>query len=142
MAKICPKKKAVDMKKFINSSEFWSYIVRGVRRPKKRLPIENINNQAYMRRLIAACFIEKATRADIKMILKLLNHNYKWIAFRAAAKLSEIGRTEDLDKLVDLLWELDEEKLRDADPALYGLCLLDERLHEEVRSAALGSDAS
>lgn len=140
MAKICPKKKAVDMKKFINSKEFWSYIVRGDRRPKNRLPIENINNQAFMRRLIGACFIEKTTRTDIKLLIKLLNHNYRWIAFRAAAKLSEIGRSEDLDRLVDLLWELDEEKLRDADPALYGLCLLDERLHEPVRSLALSSD--
>jgi hypothetical protein len=142
MAKICPKRKAVDMKKFINSSEFWSYIVRGERRPKNRLPIENINNQAFMRRLIAACFIEKATRTDIRLMLKLLNHNYKWIAFRAAAKLPEIGRTEDIDRLVNLLWKLDEEKLRDADPALHGLCLLDERLHEQVRSPSLGGDVS
>jgi hypothetical protein len=136
MAKICTKRKAVDMKKFLDSKEFWSYIVRGEPRPKNRLPIENINNQALMRRLIAACFIEKATRTDIKLMLKLLNHNYRWIAFRAAAKLSELGRAEDLVSLVDLLWELDEEKLRDADPALYGLCLLDERLHEPVRSLA------
>ena len=142
IAKICTKRKAVDMKKFINSREFWSYIFRGERRPKNRLPIENINNQAFMKRLIAACFIEKATRIDINLILKLLNHNYRWIAFRAAAKLSEIGRTEDLDRLVDLLWELDEDKLRDADPALYGLCLFDERLYESVRSPALGIDVS
>jgi hypothetical protein len=140
MGKICTKRHSIDMKKFINSKEYWSYIARGERRPTKRLPIANINNQAFMRRLIAACFIEKTTRADMKMMLKLLNHNYKWIAFKAAAKLSEIGRTEDLDKLVNYLWDLDEMKLRDADPAIYGMCLLDERLHEPDKSLALTGD--
>lgn len=130
MAKICTKKKAADLKRFINSREFWSYIVRGERRPKNRLPIDNTDNQAFVRRLIAACFIKEATRTDIKLILKLLNHNYKWIAYKATAKLSEIGRVADLNNLVDVLWELDEEKLRDKEPALYGLCLLDERLHK------------
>lgn len=130
MAKIYTKRKEVDMKKFINSREFWSYIGREERRPKNRLPVENIDNQAFMRRLIAACFIEKATKTDIKLILKLLNHNYRWIALRAAAKLPEIGRAEDLDNLVDVLWELEEEKLQDAEPALYGLCLFDERLYK------------
>lgn len=130
MAKICSKRKAVDLKKFINSNEFWSYIVRGERRPKNRLPVENIDNQAFMRRLIAACFVEEATRTDIKLILKLLNHNYRWIAYRAAAKLSEIGTAADLNNLVDVLWKLDEEKLRDNEPALHGLCLLDKRLHK------------
>jgi hypothetical protein len=127
-AKMCTRRKALELKKFINSTEFWSYVSQGERRPRNRLPIENTDNQAFIRRLIAACYIEKATRADTKLILRLLDHNYKWIARRAAAKLSEIGRTEDIDKLVDLLWKLDETKLKDADPAIYALCLLDKRL--------------
>jgi len=130
MAKICTKKKVADLKRFINSKEFWSYIVRGERRPKNRLPVENIDNQAFMRRLIATSFLKEATRTDINLIMKLLNHNYKWIAYKAASKLSEIGTVADLNNLVDVLWKLDEEKLRDNEPALYGLCLLDERLHK------------
>jgi hypothetical protein len=130
MAKICTKKKAADVRRFINSREFWSYIFQGEPRPKNRLPVKNIDNQAFMRRLIAACFVEEATRTDIKLIMELLNHNYMWIAYKAATKLSGIGRLEDLNNLVDVLWNLDEEKLRDNEPALYGLCLLDERLHK------------
>jgi len=83
-----------------------------------------------MRRLIATSFLKEATRTDINLIMKLLNHNYKWIAYKAASKLSEIGTVADLNNLVDVLWKLDEEKLRDNEPALYGLCLLDERLHK------------
>jgi len=130
MAKICTKKKTADLKRFINSKEFWSYIVRGKPRPKNRLPVENIDNQAFMRRLIAACFVKEATRTDIKLIMKMLNHNYNWIAYKATSKLSEIGTVADLNNLVDVLWNLDEEKLQDSDPTLYGLCLLDERLHK------------
>jgi HEAT repeat protein len=132
MAKMCTKRKAVELKKFINSKEFWSYVCQGERRPRNRLPIKNTDNQAFIRRLIAACFIEKATRADIKLIMKLLDHNYSWIARRAAVKLSEIGKTEDIDKLVNLLWKLDEKKLEDADPAIYGLSLLDDRLRSRA----------
>jgi len=131
-AKMCTRSKALEMKGFINSREFWSYVNQGERRPRNRLPIENTDNQAFIRRLIAACFIEKTTRADIKLILRLLDHNFKWIAHRAAAKLSEIGETEDLNELTDYLWGLEEEKLQDADPAIYGLCLLDERLHNKA----------
>jgi len=132
MAKMCTRRKALELKKFINSKEFWFYVRQGERRPRNRLPIENTDNQAFIKRLIAACFIEKATRADIKLILRLLDHNFKWIAHRAAAKLSEIGETEDLNRLVNYLWGLKEEKLQDADSAIYGLCLLDERLHKKA----------
>lgn len=130
IAKICSKKKWSSLKKTISSKEFWSYIQTEQQRPKNRLPVENVDNQAFMRRLIAACFIEKAPRKDIDLIQKLLHHYYKWIAYKAATKLSEIGRVRDLNNLLQALWNLDEENLNYSDAALHGLCLLDKKLHK------------
>ena len=82
-----------------------------------------------MRRVIAACFIEKADKRDINLLQKLLHHYYKWIAYKAAARLSKIGTIRDIDNLNQTLWHLDEEKLKYSDPALYALCQLDKRLY-------------
>jgi len=129
MAKLCSLKRLSSLRKWINSKEFWSYILTEQQRPKKRLPIENIDNQAFMRRVVAACFIKKASRTDIDLIYKLLHHYYKWIAYKAAAKLSKIGEIQDIDNLTENLWSLDDEELNNSDPALYGLCLIDKKVH-------------
>jgi len=131
MARICSERKSSSLKKYINCKEFWSYILPEQRRPKKkRLPVENIDNQAFMRRLIAASFIEKAGRGDIGLIQKLLRHYYKWIGYKAATKFSQIGVSRDLDVLNETLWNLGEDELKYAEPALHALCLLDEQLHK------------
>jgi hypothetical protein len=77
MANICSMKGVLYFKKYINSKEFWTYILPEQQRPTRRLPIENIDNQAFMRRVIAACFIENASKTDINLINKMLYHYYK-----------------------------------------------------------------
>ena len=90
MAKICTNKTSSALKKFINCKEFWSYILAGQQRPKRQLPVGNIDNQAFMRRVIVACFLEKSDRTDINLIQKLLHHYYKWIAYKAASAPSTL----------------------------------------------------
>ncbi|MCP4256974.1 MAG: hypothetical protein GY774_05535 [Planctomycetes bacterium] len=129
MARICSKKQARNLRRCTKSPEFWSYILPEDNRAKLALPVKNIENQAFMRRVIAACLIEKADKKDIDLLKKLLHHYYKWIAYKAAVKLSRIGTIRDIDNLNQSLWQLDEEKLKYSDPALYVLCLLDKRFH-------------
>ena len=129
MAKICTKKQAQELRKFVNSKEFWSYILREQARTKNRLPVVNTDNQVFMRRIIAACIIEKGNKKDTGTLIRLLWHDYKWIANRAAEKLSKISGKRDLDKLTQDLWQLNEDALGYAEPALYALCLLDRKLY-------------
>ncbi len=129
MARICSKKQAQNLKRFIESPEFWSYILPGNNRSKRPLPVKDIENQAFMRRVIAACFIEKADKKDINLLMRLLHHYYKWIANKAAVRLSKIGSIRDIENLNQSLWQLEEEKLKYSDSAVYALCLLDKRLY-------------
>ncbi len=133
MAKICNKKQSRSLGKFISSSEFWTYILPEDNRAKRPLPVKNIDNQAFMRRVIAACFIEKTTRKDINILRKFLNHNYKWIAYKAAAKFAKVGYVSDLDNLTLSTWNLDQGKLKEANAIIYALCLLDKKLYTHNR---------
>jgi len=133
MAKICNEKESHSLGKFINSSEFWTYISPGNNRVKRPLPLKNIDNQAFMRRVIAACFIEKRTRKDINMLRKLLNHNYKWIAYKAAAKFAKVGYVSDIDNLTRSAWKLDQANLKEATATTYALRLLDKKLYAHNR---------
>jgi|GEM_PF-3831899 len=132
MARICSNRQARNLRKFINSQEFWSYVLPEDNRSKRPLPVENVENQAFMRRVIAASFVEKAGKKDINLLKKLLHHYYKWIAYKAAIKLSKVGSIRDIDELNQSLWNLDEEKLKYSDPAIYALCLLDKRFYHSV----------
>jgi hypothetical protein len=133
MARICNKKQSRSLGKFVNSSEFWSYISSGNKRAKRPLPVKNIDNQAFMRRVIAACFIGKTTRKDVDILRKLLNHNYKWIAYKAAVRFAKVGYVCDLDNLTRSAWNLDQEKLKEANATMHALCLLDKKLYRHNR---------
>ena len=133
MARICGKKQSQSLGKFIKSSEFWSYISSGDNRAKRPLPVKNVDNQAFIKRVIAACFIDKATRKNIDILRKLLHHNYKWIAYKAAAKFAKVGNVRDLDNLTHSAWNLDQEKLKEANATMHALCLLDKKLYKHNR---------
>lgn len=114
----------------LESAEFWKYIEPASRRPRRRLPIRHIDNQALMRRLLAACFIQVASRRDAGRIKELLMHNYDWIAQRAAEKLSELGRETDLDELNEKLLRARDVESSELNSRLKGLCALDRSLYE------------
>jgi len=130
MAQLCSRKLSLALKKYINSKEFWSYIFSEKPRPKRRLPVKNIENQAFMRRIIAACFIKNADRPDINILRKLIHHDYKWIAYKAVTRFSHIAKRKELDNLTQDLWNLDEGDLNRFAPALVALCLLDKKIYK------------
>jgi hypothetical protein len=113
----------------LESSEFWNYIGPDARRPRHRLPVLNVDNQALMRRLLAACFTRVASRRDLGRLKRLLTHYYDWIAHKAAERLSGLGREADVDELNEKLLRYRDPESSRVDGILQGLVLLDRRLY-------------
>jgi hypothetical protein len=131
VAAICGSNLKSRLKRYLSSPEFWEYIPKLSRRPASRLPLRRPENQALFRRVVGACFIEVATQSDCRVLKKLLFHNYDWLAMKAAMKLGELGRVEDLSELSEQLLALaDLESDERVAPAVVALCALDRRFHE------------
>ena len=116
------------LKSFLKSPEFWTYVKPDEPRNADRLPVKNLENLPLLRRIIAACFLAVATAEDRRIIIKLLQHNYGWIASKACDRICNVGRPEDIDKLVsDLLTKVDEEATA---KIVAGLSALDSELYK------------
>jgi HEAT repeat protein len=111
------------------SPEFWAYIEASVRRPRNRLPIRCIENQALVRRLLAACFVRVAKRRDRGRLKKLLTHNYDWIAQKAASTLAQFGKESDLDELNEILLQAKDIESPQVNGLLEGVRALDQALY-------------
>jgi HEAT repeat protein len=129
VATICTRRQSQGLKRFLKSEEFWSYILPEQRTTQNGLPIADSDNQAFMRRVIAACVIENSSAKDVGTLIKLVRHYYKWIAYKAGERLSELGGPAELDQLTEALWKFEDKELDDADPAFHALCALDKKCH-------------
>jgi HEAT repeat protein len=129
LSSICSHRLGVRLKRYLNCPEFWKYIEGGKKRPRSRLPIKETENQALIRRLLAACFLKVASRSEIWLIMKLLGHNYAWIAKKAAERIGEIGNERDLDKLNERLLRKGDLETDESTQILDGLCAIDQRLY-------------
>jgi hypothetical protein len=117
------------LKQWANSPEFWNYIERSRRAKHNRLPLQEVDNQALVRRLVASCFLRVAGRVDVGLVRRLMSHNYGWIAEKAAQRFAEIGQERDLDTIVDELLKRDDLEKADRVYPLEGLSLLDRKLY-------------
>jgi hypothetical protein len=117
------------LRRYLESPEFWGYIDRTAARPKNRLPVKNIDNQALMRRLLGACFVKVAGPADVRLLKRLLSHNYDWIARKAAEKIGELGHGKDIEELNERLLAMSDLDSSEAANVLEALCILDRKTY-------------
>ncbi len=129
VASICGPSLRRQLRRHLNSPEFWVYIQRGSKRGRNRLPLKDIDNQALIRRLLGACFIRVATPKDVQFLKRLLSHNYDWIAMKAAERFGEFGNEKDLIGLNEQLLALKDLEDESHAPLLQALCILDRKLH-------------
>jgi hypothetical protein len=84
--------------RFIKPQEFWSYY--GENRPQEKMPVANHKNIPLVRRIVGLCFSEVATKSDIPVLLKMLDHSY-WAVYHGAANaLARVGGVKELNSLV------------------------------------------
>ncbi|MGO8930331.1 MAG: hypothetical protein ACLQU3_25970 [Limisphaerales bacterium] len=134
VASICGPRLRAHLRHCIRSNEFWNYIPPQAKRTKTRLPIVNPENQALMRRLIGASFIRGAQPRDVRLLKRLLTHNYDWIAMQAAEKLALLGGESDLMELNEKLLKMPDAAVGDERvPVLEALCMLDRKLYDHSR---------
>ncbi len=127
IAGLCSSELRPYLGRYLKSHEFWRYVKPNEPRARGGLPIRNTENLPLVRRITAACFVAVATSRDRRTVLRLLRHNYGWIASKACEGIRRIGRQEDIDKLVtDLLATKDEETMT---KTVGGLSALDCKLY-------------
>ena len=134
MASICRPSLRKRLRKYLRSPEFWNYIPRDSKRSLNQLPLERLENQALLKRLIGACFVEVAGPKDIGLLKKLLSHDYEWLATLAAEKLSKLGRDADIFRLNEKLLQMTDLELEsEAMPMVQAVCMLDRKVHSGGR---------
>jgi len=71
----------------------------------------------------------------VRLLKRLLTHNYDWIAMQAAEKLALLGGESDLTELNEKLLKMpDAAAGNERVPVLEALCMLDRKLYDQSRA--------
>ena len=113
------------LRRFIAPREFWDYY--GETRPREKMPVTNYENLPLVKRLVGLPFGAVATRRDIPLLHRLLEHSYWPVSYGAAIGLARVGGDRELEKVVTRAVSRAETG-KDIGGLLQAACLLDERL--------------
>src|SRR3972149_1992186 len=113
------------LRQFIEPREFWSYY--GAARPRERMPVRHYDNVPLMRRIVGLSFGEIATRRDIPLLHRMLEHPYWPVYHGASNALARVNGDKELAKLIARA-----VRRAESDAAIRGLldavCALDHKL--------------
>ena len=111
--------------RYIKPQEFWAYY--GESRPPEKMPVANYENIPLVRRIVGLCFGEVATRSDIPLLVRMLEHRYWSVYHGAATGLARVGGAKELNMLVALAIKRSEEG-KEIKWLLDAVCALDRKL--------------
>lgn len=93
------------IRRCLNTDEFWEYY--GTERPRRRMPVANVENLVLMRNLAGLAFGHFAGARDVLTLRRMLKHSYWAVNRGGALGLARVAGQGELDRL---LTELDAKR--------------------------------
>ena len=119
------------IEKIISPKEFWSYH-REDNRPRPRIPLADYSNVYFIKRLAGAAFGKIATRQQLPIVFKMLQHEYWIIRHAALEAIRNHGNEDDLGVLLEMALD----RPSSAGGLVEALCIIDDRINASENRVA------